>query len=214
MDSSRLNLMKHAVHCATFIGALLITSYCIAEKSGPALNEPAVDWSKNNGNGIPIKQAFDRYKLNRKSAHSQYSYNGNGSLGIPSLTINQLIEYKTMRGSAAHEPQGAGIDLKGRHIVPNVVGLASKACLFLDLELTGRLGAWGPECKITQFLQMPAQGMLVKRISPVADDGAFYYTPKNPETHDVLRFILENGEGKKVDVIVNINIGGDDTDYS
>lgn len=175
-----------------------------------------LNWSANIQSS---KKIFDGYLLNPNRIKSQfYDYKNNGALGIPSLAINVPVEYMTLPGSATREPQGAGIDIDAkdgkRHIVPNSIGLATSSCLFFDLELSQKLGAWGPECKITQFLQTPTQGDLVKKTVPGADAGDYYYTPRKPNTQDVVRFILENGAGKKVEVTVNLNVGGDDTDYS
>lgn len=181
----------------------------------PAIVVTEPNWSANNQQR---KKIFDGYLLDQQRTKSQfYKYKADGTLGMPSLAINFPVEYVTLPGSALNSPQGAGIDINTkngkRYIVPNSIGLANSACLFLDLELTQKLGSWGPECKITQFLQMPTQGDLVKKRTPSADDGDYYYTPRKPNTLDVVRFILENGAGKKVDVTINLNTGSDDSYY-
>ena len=97
-----------------------------------------------------------------------------------------------------------------RYVYTNYVALAPQACLYLDYELSDTLGSWGPECKITKFLKMPTNGALVKL--PGTDQ--YTYAPKKPHTKDSVRFILENGAGKQVDVTVDLSTGADDTDYS
>jgi|GEM_PF-7036312 len=116
-------------------------------------------WSTDNKSA---KRAFDGYLLNPAATKSQfYDYKDEGPLGIPSLTIDSVIDYTVLPGPVP----GIGSDIRTReavsHVVPQAISLASQACLFLDLELYKKLGAWGPECKIVKFLQMP-QGTLVK----------------------------------------------------
>ncbi len=193
-----------------FIAALMGATGVMAHAA--VVSEP--NWST----GKSKDRTFENYLLHRDRVKSQniYSYKNDG-LSVPSLTINLPIEYITLPGPASHEPQGAGIDIntkgRSRHITPNAISLATQACLYLDLELTQKLGAWGAECKITQFLQMPTHGDFVKRIAPNVDNGDYYYTPRKPDTQDVVRFILENGAGKKVEVTVHLKAGSDDSYY-
>lgn len=184
-----------------------------ADQNVLVVSEP--NWSSNNQQ---IKKIFDGYLLNPSSVKSKfYSYKSDGALGVPSLKINFPIEYLTLPGSASNGPQGVGIDINTkygkRYIVPNSIAPAASACLFLDLELGQKLGAWGPECKIAQILQIPSQGDFVKKLAAGTDSSTYYYTPRKPNMQDVVRFILENGAGKKVEVTGILNIGSDDSYY-
>ena len=208
--------MRKGVGCvAAMLCAMVLSNEVAAAENNSSLSPLTPNWST----GKSKNRIFEGYLLHRDRIKSQniYDYKNDGLSGMPSLTINSPIEYITLPGPASHEPQGAGIDIntKGgrRHITPNAIGLATQACLYLDLELTQKLGAWGPECKITQFLKMPTLGDFVKQIAPGANDGDYYYTPRKPNTQDVVRCILENGAGKKVEVTVHLNTGSDDSYY-
>lgn len=116
-----------------------------------------------------------------------YDYKLEGELGIPKLELSIPVDYYT-----------APIADDGEIIVhPMVIGLASSACLCLDVEAR-KAGAWGPECKISRFITLP-EGKLEKWDDPRAEEGDYSYTPPRIGT-DVVRFILDNGRGRQVDV--------------
>lgn len=114
---------------------------------------------------------------------------------MPKLTIGKPVEYSLEnfhRNLAGKEkPQ----------IIPQAVGLAKFACICLDIEAK-QAGAWGPECKIVKFLKMP-EGKLIKDTIPEAREGDYLYTPPRIGT-DTVRFILENGAGRQVDVTIKL----------
>ena len=187
-----------------------------ADASAPqAIGAPMPDWAEN---ARSLKRNFEHALTIPSVIKQGYAYKSDGTMGMPSLSVYSLVEFSTLRGTKAVEPQRAGIDLKGskeiRHIVPKSIGLATKACFLLDYELTQKLGAWGPECKIVKFLKMPTKGEFVKQTDPKAHSGDYYYTPREPNTKDSVRFILENGAGKQVDVTINLDVSADSTDYT
>lgn len=128
--------------------------------------------------------------------------------------IFRNADFKTLPGLAPKQPDGSEVNIKTkrgfRHVYPNNLHPATQACLYLDYELARTLGAWGPECKITKFLKMPTNGVLTKQ----AGEDEYSYAPRKPDTKDSLRFILENGAGKQVDVTVNLDTYADESDYS
>lgn len=63
-------------------------------------------------------------------------------------------------------------------------------------------GAFGPECKVTQIVKAP-KGKLEPLSDPNSTVWDFRYTPPRVGT-DTVRFILENGAGKKIDVTVKL----------
>ena len=84
------------------------------------------------------------------------------------------------------------------------IGLAVPACACLDMHAL-KAGAFGPECKVTQVLRKPA-GAFAPRTDAEVKQHPFYdfrYTPRRAGT-DTVRFILENGAGKKIDVTVKL----------
>ena len=83
----------------------------------------------------------------------------------------------------------------------DTLSLAGNSCYILDV-LAKQAGAWGPECKITQYITLP-KGKLSPPTWTGAGEGDYMYTPPRVGT-DTVRFILENGAGKKVDVTVKI----------
>lgn len=118
-------------------------------------------------------------------------YTATGPLGIPTLKfIIPGIEY------APRVTDAGTTKPREQSIAP-----ALSACALLDLQ-AGQVGAWGPECRIAKILQKPI-GKLVPDTRENALYGDYRYTPRRAGI-DTMRFILENGAGKQVDVTIKI----------
>jgi Matrixin len=136
-------------------------------------------------------------------ASFQTKYLEKGPLGMPSLVISSLVLDFSAGGSKNHNRQ--------------LLELAGTACYILDVKAR-QAGAWGPECKIEKFITMP-KGKLTEFKGPTADSnirnygpGTYYFDPKG-FGRDTIRFILTNGEGKKVDVTYRIKMVPAPNDY-
>ena len=79
------------------------------------------------------------------------------------------------------------------------------ACAAMD-QVDGKVGSWGPDCFVSSVVKWP----LGKTVSSFADDGGrkvpgFLYTPKKLG-HDEFRFVLGNGDGRELNVILKLNV--------
>jgi hypothetical protein len=147
------------------------------------------DWI---GTDVKDRRFIQDWILQRSQAEEFYKprYAENGPLQVPTLKFNLSVDY-------APRSNGNG------KIVPNeqMVNFGRLACMLMD-SVEGKAGTWGPECKITQFIQRPG-GKLVPDNQVGALPGAQMYFPSRAGIHTA-RFILENGAGRKVDVTVKI----------
>ena len=160
-----------------------------AQANVPSISQPTQDWI---GTDLKDRRFIQNWMQKRSQTEEIYQprYAENGPLQMPTLKFNMEVDY-------APRSNGAG------KIVPNeqMVNFGRLACILMDF-VQGKAGAWGPECKITQFLQRPV-GKLVPDTQPGALAGAQMYFPSRAGIHTA-RFILENGAGRKVDVTVKI----------
>ena len=162
-----------------------------AQANVPGISQPANDWIGDN----PVWRKNMESAVHAQNAaqdlqYRKVQYSDSGPLKIPTLRHERDVDY-------APRPDGTGRQVPRDQLL----GLASESCAILDM-LSGKAGAWGPECKITQILQKPS-GKLVPDTNPGARQGDFLYTPSRAGVHTA-RFILENGAGRKVDVTVKI----------
>jgi hypothetical protein len=121
-------------------------------------------------------------------------YNPNG--GKPELLIRFSVDDVTT------------VDDKNKRIrVAQSFSLAKVACMELD-AIAGQAGAWGPKCKIKEFVIKP-KGKLTPANWQDADtsygSGSYMYTPRGVGS-DKMSFILENGAGKSVYVVLELKI--------
>jgi hypothetical protein len=173
---------------------MLMLLMCWASQSSA---QPTRTWVDGD---VPLQKHIE--SIIEHKGHASYTYKAQGSLGIPQLTITRSIDYN----ESERKPR-VGLSLAG------------SACAYLDAEL-GAVGAWGPECKITKWLKKP-QGKLEVMTESLAKqieyykegdiyrDGDYFYTPKSMPVgfgHDSARYILENGKGKKAEVIFKLAI--------
>ena len=138
---------------------------------------------------------------NFKSANP-HIYKEKGPLGIPALTYERGLDYLA-----------SYTDLGKRETLAQDLFLPSTACYMLDFEAK-KSGAWGPECKISKIIKRPRGKLVISAPTGERADNSMYTPPGNGKraTTDSVRFILENGEGKKVDVTIKINIGAYESD--
>jgi hypothetical protein len=167
-------------------------TYLTQAQNPPAIHAPAPDWIGNDKRLLDVFKSYLNVPGGLKGNASGYDYEPNGPLGIPALTLFFPVDFLRLQ-----------MDSGATYIAPQNMGLATTACLYLDVE-QGRAGAWGPECKISRFITLP-QGKLVPSDRINARPGTYSYTPRQ-EGPDKLRFILENGQGKQVDVTVKISV--------
>ena len=130
-----------------------------------------------------------------------YTYTEKGPLGIPSLTYENQLDYLASYQSSRR------LETYAQEISPKV------SCTILDVEAK-KAGAWGPECKISKIIMRPRGKLSWSKSTGEWIDSLSYTPPGNGKraTTDSVRFILENGEGKKVDVMIKINIGAYESD--
>ena len=157
----------------------------------PAIVSRAPNWLSNSPEAL---ERLDRYiKLNSQSGGDvtgwSYTYADKGPLGMPALTWE----------ADDFEYSAKWADLNTRSL-----SLATQSCSQLDI-IAKKVGAWGPECKVTKFIEMPTRGKLSQPAWPNPRMGDYMYTAMSSGT-DRVRFILENGAGKQVDVTVKIRI--------
>ena len=155
----------------------------------PALVAPAPNWLSKTPD--LLKSLVEDLKLNNKSGGdvsgwSGYTYSEKGLLGIPALAWEAESEYGRNRNFTSE------------------LSLATGSCARLDI-IAKQAGAWGPDCKITKLIEQPKLGKLSPATWPNARAGDYLYTAQSLG-NDRVRFILENGAGKKVDVTVKIRI--------
>lgn len=158
----------------------------------PALVASAPNWLSKTPD--LLKSLVEDIKLNNKSGGdvsgwSGYTYSEKGPLGIPSLT------WET--GSFEYSERWEDLSTSG-------LSLATGSCARLDI-IAKQAGAWGPDCKITKFIEQPKLGKLSPATWPNALAGDYLYTAQGLGD-DRVRLILENGAGKKVDVTVKVRI--------
>jgi hypothetical protein len=157
----------------------------------PALVAPEPHWLSKSP--ATLESLIEYIKLNNQRGGDvtgwTYSYTEKGPLGIPALTwAAPSFEYSS----------------KWEDVNTDILSLATQSCSQLDL-IAKQAGAWGPECKITKFIEKPTRGKLSSPTWPNPRTGDYRYTAHSVG-NDRVRFILENGAGKKVDVTVEIHI--------
>ena len=155
-----------------------------------ALVAPAPHWLSSDPEGL--KRLLNYIKgLNKDPGQlyqfGDFTYREKGPLGMPSLTLS-------------------GPDLEFREgdtgeRIENTLNLATTACHMLDF-LARKAGAWGPECKVTRLIEQPTKGSLIQSTAPGARAGDYIYNIERLG-QDHVRYVIENGMGKKVDVTVN-----------
>ncbi|MDR0578298.1 MAG: matrixin family metalloprotease [Candidatus Accumulibacter sp.] len=165
----------------------LVDEIVLAQNQPPALVAPAPNWASPYP--VIVKGLVDWIRrYNKFEGLGITSYSEDGPLGLPTLTFESSdIEFH--------------LDKDGRPF-PQILNLALQSCFYLDVE-AGQAGAWGPECKIVRFLEMP-----VGKLEPQTKgyfDGDSMYIPIR-DGMDKVRFILDNGAGRQVDVTVYINV--------
>jgi len=160
-----------------------------AQTNVPSISRPSQDWI---GSDATDRRAIQGWIQQQSQIEEGYQprYAANGPLNMPALVFNLSLDYAPRLRETGK-------------IVPNeqMVNFARLACMLMD-SIDGKAGAWGPECKITQFIQRPG-GKLVADNQAGALPGAQMYFPSRAGMHTA-RFILENGAGRKVDVTVKI----------
>ena len=160
-----------------------------AQTNVPSISRPSQDWI---GSDATDRRAIQGWIQQQSQIEEGYQprYAANGPLNMPALVFNLSLDYAPRLRETGK-------------IVPNeqMVNFGRLACMLMD-SIDGKAGAWGPECKITQFIQRPG-GKLVADNQAGALPGAQMYFPSRAGMHTA-RFILENGAGRKVDVTVKI----------
>ncbi|MFZ6873795.1 hypothetical protein ACO0LF_17185 [Undibacterium sp. Di27W] len=153
-------------------------------------------------------------RLKNQHIEPGYTYLSVGPLGIPSLSFRVPTDFKTSAGISSRDGSGKAVTYRTRngfrYVNPNYFYPASQACAYLDFDNGGKLGTWGPGCLIIKTIKIPKNGVL--GIHATGDQ--YSYTPGKPNTKDSFRFVLSNGEGKEVDVTINLDSYSDETDYS
>lgn len=147
----------------------------------PPLEAPAPHWISNNPAGL--KYLLENVKHVRRDpnevlAFGSVTYTEKGPLGIPALEMNAPDFEVRKRGGT----------------IP--FNLSGGACFVLDL-IAQQAGAWGPACKVKKILEMPKKGKLKE--NPDTSVSEYLYTVQKLGK-DRVRYILENGAGKEVDV--------------
>jgi hypothetical protein len=172
----------------------------------PALVAPAPNWVSPYPKAVEgmVREIQKFQKYPGAKPESLISYSENGSLGIPALT------WKTF-DLEMHWQAVSDVDLSKTRPVAEILNLASHSCTLLDL-IVGQVGAWGPECKIVRFLEMP-EGQMSKSTwtGPSLSNDDCLYTPVRVGM-DRVRFILDNGARRQVDVTVLIDVMEQSTD--
>jgi hypothetical protein len=166
----------------------------------PAIVEPVKPtWL---GNDVELREEIEKSIKNPDyfKRANRFTYVEKGPLGIPSLKWDWPVEY-IARTTDANKIE----------TLSDLLPLSSLSCYMLDVEAQ-KPGAWGPECKISKFIKRPRGKLRPRTPADGPLDGYMYTPPGNGKraTTDTIRFILENGEGKKVDVTVKLTIGLDD----
>jgi hypothetical protein len=156
------------------------------------------NWMSNRYKKASDFQFYSQQINSREYPLTSYGvkYKEKGPLGIPGLIISGYeFEFSPTGDPAANR---------------TVLELAANACYYLDVQV-GRVGAWGAECKIDRFITLP-KGKLTEFSEASAESNfvnfgpnTYYFDPKGIG-RDTIRFILTNGEGKKVDVTYQIKI--------
>lgn len=173
------------------LAAISDTTILLADgrvRNDSALVAPAPHWLSNDPDGL--KRLVKDIVILKKNPSDIYSYGPftyteKGPLGIPVLRL----EYPNF------EYRGQGSDANS-----DFLNLATTACHRLDL-IARKAGAWGPECKVTKIIEPPTKGTLAQATGSGARIGDYIYTV-NKLGKDHVRYILENGLGKQVDVTV------------
>jgi hypothetical protein len=134
----------------------------------PALVAPAPNWISNYPGMIKGLDMWRRrnYKPIEEGINS---YSENGPLGLPTLTWEAPgIE---MHVSLCSEGESNG----SSDLCPTTHGLqlAAMSCLLLDSK-AGQAGAWGPECKIERFIEMPEGRLETPEGGPFYGDSNYY----------------------------------------
>lgn len=156
----------------------------------PALVAPQPNWISKDTPSLKVLTEDIKNPDAFKSVNP-YTYTENGPLGMPALVWNKSLDYIRTTEDGGKTMQTS----------EHALSLSFASCYRLDVEAK-QAGAWGPECKITKFITMP-KGKLSPPTWTGAGEGDYMYTPPRVGT-DTVRFILENGAGKKVDVTVKI----------
>ena len=153
------------------------------------------NWTKGDVQIIKSINTRITVPLSGSGNYSWYNPNGGQPELLMRLSVDNVLRYddKTSKATSA----------------PRAFELAQTACMELD-AIAGQAGAWGPECKIKEFIIQP-KGKLSPPTWKGADtspsSGNFMYTPrKMGSSQDRLSFILENGAGKTVHVIIELNM--------
>lgn len=157
----------------------------------PAITSSAPNWLSGNPEALKRLEGYIQQNSQRGGDVTgwSYSYSEKGPLGIPALTWE----------ADDFEYSAKWADLNTRSL-----SLATQSCSQLDI-IAKKAGAWGPECKVTKFIEAPTRGQLSQPTWPSPRMGDYMYTAISAGT-DRVRFILENGAGKQVDVTVKIRI--------
>jgi hypothetical protein len=164
----------------------------------PALVAPAPNWVSKYPEKLKGMIYIIR-KLQRSPGakpESLISYTENGPLGIPALTWKTFDTQLYLAGVENDIPETLNVQF------------AAWSCLLLDTE-AGQAGAWGPECKIDRFIEMPEGRLETPAEGPFYGDSR--YTPVRVGM-DKVRFILDNGAGRQVDVTVYIDVREQDVE--
>jgi len=115
----------------------------------------------------------------------QYTYRASGGFyGLP-----QLVSDSGAFDFVNYGKKGGGIGMN----------IMQMACSALD-NYFSESGGWGSECKLVKFISQPKLGS-IERISD-QNGGTYSYYPTK-QGRDSLRFVVENGQGRKVDCILN-----------
>jgi hypothetical protein len=163
----------------------------------PALVAPAPNWISDYPNAVKgmVREIQELRRYQGLRPESLISYSENGPLGIPALIWKTFdIEFSL---TAAED------DISKLHPIRHTLNLASHSCRLFDFNV-GQAGAWGPECKVVRFIELP-EGQMDTPNGAVPFNGDCWYTPVGAGM-DKVRFILENGAGRQIDVTVYIDV--------
>lgn len=183
-----LNLLAEGALAVPAYDALPAVVNTALVQAPSVLSTPAESWI---GNDDFVRKLIENYISAGIKGSDSYHYASDGPLGIPALTISFPVELTRLT-----------TDDGRRYVSSTGVNLAGNACMFLDVEI-GHVGAWGPDCKVERILQMP-RGTLTPKIGLGGTSDTYWYTPRRAGT-DTMRYIVENGAGKRVDVTVRFN---------
>ena len=168
----------------------------------PALVAPAPNWTTPYP--ATVKDLIYMIQNNLKpSTLIKYSEDSSFSVGddLPPSSIPDSLGLPKLVWQVPAMEMRMITDEDGTHPERKMLTLASYSCFLFDL-VASQVGAWGAECKIVRYLEMP-KGQVDAGSWPGTKEGDVWYTPTGGL--DKIRFILGNGAGRQIDVTVYIH---------